>query len=271
MTIPTRIIGIDFSGRKNAGSHIWISVGFATKDGFKLEDCFPASGLPGSLPSRDICLPELRNFISAQGACVCGMDFPFGLPYRLIKEASWEEFVIGFGKHYQTPEDFKKTSFISMGSHECLRETDKESKTPWCPYNLRLFRQTYFGIRDLLAPLVKENLASFLPMQQPIEGKPWVIEVCPASTLKKLGLYQDYHYKGSKDENRDARKKLFRRLEADTQLIIDDSVRSKAQDNRGGDALDSIIAAIAAYNSRDKLIGSQLLRMPYKIEGYVYL
>jgi hypothetical protein len=199
------------------------------------------------------------------------MDFPFGLPHRLIKEASWEEFVKAFGDHYRRPEDFKKTSFISMGSHECLRATDEESKTPWCPYNLRLFRQTYFGIRDLLAPLVKENLASFLPMQQPIEGKPWVIEVCPASTLKKLGLYQEYHYKGSKDEKRDARIKLLSWLEVSEDLQVTNALRSKILDNKGGDALDSVIAAIATYNSREKLIGSQLSRMPYNLEGYVYV
>lgn len=196
--VPNRVLGIDFSGGVSAGNRIWIAVGYIIGNGFRLEDCYPARDLPGSSASRDICLPVLRHFVGAQGTCVCGMDFPFGLPHKLIKGASWEEFVLGFGGRYQSPEDFKETSSIAADGCELMRATDDESKTPFSAYNLRLFRQTYFGIRDLLAPLVKEKLACILPMQQPSEGKPWIVEVCPASTLKKLGLYYDYHYKGRK-------------------------------------------------------------------------
>lgn len=269
---PDRILGVDFSGAMNCGDTIWISTAAIERHVLKIQDCYPAKELPGSSVERDICLPVLRDFISKQRACVCGMDFPFGLPCSLVKESSWEKFVLYFGDRHQSPEDFKEACFADANGLELRRVTDEESKTPFSPYNLRLFRQTYFGIHYLLAPLVKEKLACILPMQQPLPEKPWIVEVCPASTLKKLGLYYDYRYKGPKEENRAARAKIFDRLEAEGSLVMPTkALRSKVVDNKGGDALDCIIASIVAFRSRHDLIGSCLMRMPYTLEGYVYV
>jgi hypothetical protein len=52
-----------------------------------------------------------------------------------------------------------------------------------------LFRQTCFGIRSVLAPLVRDGLVSVVPMQRPAADKPWLLEICPASTLKARNLY----------------------------------------------------------------------------------
>lgn len=268
---PNRILGVDFSGAVNCGDRIWIATALIERNVLKIQDCCPAKELLGSSAKRDICLPVLRDFISKQGACIWGMDFPFGLPRGLVRESSWQEFVLYFGDRYQSPEDFKEACFADANRHERRRVTDEESKTPFSPYNLRLFRQTYFGIRDLLAPLVKEKLACILPMQQPLPEKPWIVEVCPASTLRKLDLYFDYHYKGSEKENRDARAKILSRLEAEgTLLMLTKALESKVLNDNGGDALDCIIAAIATFRSRHNLIGSRLMRMPYVLEGYVY-
>lgn len=271
MNIPNRVLGIDFSGGANAGDLIWIAVGHITGNEFRLEDCYPARDLPRSSADRDICLHALCHFVSTQGPCICGMDFPFGLPHKLIREDSWEKFVLGFGGRYQSPEDFKEASFVATDRCELTRATDDESETPFSPYNLRLFRQTFFGIRDLLAPLIRENLGCILPMQKPIQGKTWIVEVCPASTLKKLGLYYHYHYKGPKKENKEAREKILYRLETDGNVFLPtEALRSKVLDNKGGDALDCIIAAVAVLRSRYHLISYHPIRTPYALEGYVY-
>jgi hypothetical protein len=269
---PNRILGVDFSGAVNCGDTIWISTATIERQVLKIRDCYPAKELPGSSVERDICLPALRDFISNQRACICGLDFPFGLPYSLVIESSWEEFVLYFGDRYQSPEDFKEACFADANGLELRRVTDEESKTPFSPYNLRLFRQTYFGIHYLLAPLAKEKSACILPMEQSLPKKPSIIEVCPASTLKKFGLYYGYHYKGPKEENRASRAKILDRLEAKGSLVIPTkALKSRVVDNKGGDALDCIIASIAAFRSCHDLTGSCLMRMPYTLEGYVYV
>ena len=57
---------------------------------------------------------------------------------------------------------------------------------------MRIYRQTYYGIRDLLGPLVAKNLVNVPPLHDSGDGVPWLMEVCPASTLKASGLYGSY-------------------------------------------------------------------------------
>lgn len=139
------------------------------------------------------------------------------------------------------------------------------------PYNLRLYRQTYFGLRDVLYPLVRDGRASVLPMQRAQPDRAWLLEICPASTLKREGMY--WPYKGKMDEHRTARASILERLEATGTLSIPaPAVRSAVLEDRGGDALDSVIAALAAFRA---------LRAPafpgvegndaYVLEGYVYV
>lgn len=268
---PNRILGIDFSGALNAANRIWIAIGSAVGNTLRLEDCRPLKDLLKTSIDRNNCLAVLRHFISGQGVCLCGMDFPFGLPRELVKEASWEEFVLHFGDDYHSPEEFREACLAAAKRHECRRATDEESKTPFSPYNIRVFRQTYFGIRDVLAPLVKDQLACILPMQKPSRDKPWIIEVCPASTLKDLGLY--LRYKGATKENSEARADILSRIEERSCVLIQTrALESRVVDDQHGDALDCIIAAVASCRSLNNPISPHILRSQiYALEGYVYV
>lgn len=268
--LPGRIIGIDFSGAADAGKRIWIAVCHAENNRLKVKECYPARDLQSSA-ERDISLRTLGRFITDQGACICGIDFPFGLPRSPLTETNWEEFIINFSNRYQCPEDFRQKCFDDNGGHECRRATDHEAKTPLSPYNWRLFRQTFFGIRDLLAPIVKAKSACILPMQRPLPGRTWLIEVCPASTLKRLGLYDSYHYKGRKEGKRDVRAGLLRRLEAKGDLqMAEQHLKSTLVENSGGDALDSVIAAIATLRALRNPNDLYSTVDPYGLEGRVY-
>ncbi len=191
-----RICGIDFSGAKDAGKRIWIASGTVERDSLLIEECYRAKDLPGSGKDRDQCLAALRDFIGRESASALGLDFPFGLPQALVKhKKSWEDFVLSFPGDYFAPEEFRRLCREAAGGHELKRLTDQETQTPFSAYNLRLYRQTYYGIRDVLHPLVRDQLACVLPMQSALPGKPWILEICPASTLKRKGLYSSY--KGS--------------------------------------------------------------------------
>src|SRR5262249_56357853 len=86
--------------------------------------------------------------------------------------------------------------------------------------------------------------AVVLPMERPQGALPWVIETCPASTLKHADLYPSY--KGRGDDARAARVAILHGLVRRKLLApLPPALRRLSIENAGGDALDSIIAAAA--------------------------
>lgn len=239
-----RVIGIDFSGAQEAGHAIWIAEGHVDGERVRIENCRPASDLVGSGPERGRCLPALVAFIASQGNAVIGCDFPFSLPEAMVDGGSWRTFALGLGARFSCAEDFLADCRRRGNGREIRRACDRESRVPFAAYNLRIYRQTYHGIRDVLAPLLRGSDAIVLPMERPRPDRPWVIETCPASTLKHAGLYPSY--KGSSDAARAAREQVVTGLVRRGLLApLARPLRRLAIENRGGDALDSIVAAAA--------------------------
>ncbi|RZN33437.1 MAG: hypothetical protein EFT35_10655 [Methanophagales archaeon ANME-1-THS] len=242
-----RIYGVDFSAAADAGKKIWIASATVEEWGLRIEDCCRAENLKGSGRDLNRCLAALRNFIEREGVCAFGFDFPFGLPRSLVNTDSWEDFVLSFPQRYSSPEEFHKSCLSDAGGSELRRVTDVESQTPFSPYNLRLYRQTYFGIRDLLGPLLRNQLVCVLPMQRPLSVKPWLLEVCPASTLKRIGVYSPY--KGRKEKHHVARAHILESLEEMSSLSIPTALRREVIGDHHGDAIDSVIAAFTTFRA----------------------
>lgn len=271
ITSRFHVYGIDFSGAKDAGKRIWIASGVADGEALRIDTCYRAADLPGSAADRDRCLTALRNFIASQGDSAFGLDFPFGLPRALVEQERWKDFILAFPDEYPSPEAFREACREAADGRELRRVTDRQSETPFSPYNLRLFRQTYYGICDLLHPLVREELACVLPMQSLSPDRPWMLEVCPASTLKQEGLYLSY--KGRVERHRTARMRILKALEEMKALTIPKrAARSAILENHGGDALDSVIAALATFKAlRDPAFPAVEGNDAYALEGYVYV
>lgn len=181
------IYGVDFSGdERNAGRLVWICR-LATLGGTPLIDsCIQARQLPGSGPPRNACLPALFRFIAKHDSrAIFGLDFPFGLPAPVVDEADWGAFVRSFETTFTDCDSFRMRCLQKASGRELKRRTHLETQTPFSVYNLRLYRQTYFGIRDVIAPLLRAGAAWFPPMGHRLPGKPCVVEICPASTLKR--------------------------------------------------------------------------------------
>lgn len=125
-------------------------------------------------------------------------------------------------------------------------------------------------IYGILYPLIKDNSASILPMQPFSQEKPWVIEICPASTLKAEKLYLK-GYKTPGEEGEGAREKILDEL-IDKGFLreISRKAREAALENSGGDALDSIIAVVATHRAfkNDFRVPENRL---YKLEGYIFI
>lgn len=272
-----RIYGIDFSGAQDAGKKIWIAGGIAEGDILRIDECRSAHEWFGCGKDRDRSLAALKDFI-AEREGTFGFDFSFGLPWDLVrpKKKSWKDFVLSFPEDYASPDEFRRLCREAgrqvANRSELKRITDIERNTPFSPYNLRIFRQTYYGIRCVLRPLVQHEQACVLPMQNALLDKPWILEVCPASTLKHENLIWQ-RYKRRTEEGYKRRSGILEGI-LDTGLLHIPSldVRSKMLDDHHGDALDSVIAAFAAFRA---LRNPDLLAVDrnsaYALEGYVYV
>jgi hypothetical protein len=245
MTARSRVLGIDFSGARDAGNKIWIAEAIVTSHGIEIESCKRARDLPGGAVDRESALRALVEHIAGKSDALAGFDFPFSLPATLISESSWENFVLAFAGRYPTPGSFRDDCATRTGGRELKRRTDIEARVPFSAYNLRLYRQTYWGIREVLHPLIVDDAARVIPMQTPRAGASVIAEICPASTLKRESLYGSY--KGRDHKFRMAREFIVEQLiERRALRRPDTSFLSKLLDDTGGDALDAVIAAIGA-------------------------
>jgi hypothetical protein len=189
-------------------------------------------------------LPALVAYIAGTGSAVVGCDFPFSLPASMIGAAEWRDFALGFGGRFESAEDFMADCRRRANDREIKRDCDRQARVPFAAYNLRIYRQTFHGIRDFLAPLIRAGAATVLPMERRSRSQPWIVETCPASTLKSVDLYPSY--KGAGPEKRKARQAIVNGLIKRNEMpVLPPTLRRLIIDNKGGDALDSIIAACA--------------------------
>jgi hypothetical protein len=258
-----RIFGLDFSGAMDAGRRAWLAEGRTSPAGLEILSCHPIAELPGGSKDRTGALAALRGFIAATPTAIIGCDFPFSLPRGQIDAPTWPAFIDGF-RHADALAFYEHCRRLS-GGREPKRATDVESKTPWCAFNIRLYRQSYYGMGELLRPLVVDGKALVLPMQAPLPGCPWLIETCPASALKHFGWRGSY--KGAAFA--EARSEILRRLtKAGLLGPLPRSMRKRVVEDTGGDALDSIIAALATFNALGDIAAGR--HMGDHMEGRVY-
>lgn len=261
-----RILGIDFSGATDAGRKIWIAEGLETAGTLRLVALRPAAELPGGAAVPITAVAALARHIIGVPDTVAGCDFPFSIPRSLIEEASWKDFIQVFPARFPDPDSFRDWAFRKAGMRELRRRTDREEKTPFNSYNLRIHRQTWWGIVGLLNPFVASGAAIIRPYQpMPRRPKPIVIEACPACFMKSIGFYPPY--KGREASHRAARAAVMRRLVQDGTLRRPGrALTARILDNAGGDALDAVIAAIvtARADLRRKLQGDDAF------EGLIY-
>ena len=260
----TKLFGVDFSGAKDGGKYIWLTEGHYQDGRLVIDDFYRASDRWGK--QLEPCLTEMVAEIASQPSAVVGFDFAFSLPEEILGETTWLDFITGFPHRFESPEEFRLHCWLSAGGHELRRRTHAENKVPYCVYNMRLFRQTYYGIRNVLAPLVSSGRAVAVPLQQPEGADIVLLEVSPASMLKRDGLRRPY--KGRTEAHSSGRRQILDALEQSERLILPDSVRAAAVDNVRGDAIDSIISATGVVEAVTNP-GAIDPRSVYTVEGAI--
>jgi hypothetical protein len=279
------IYGVDFSGAKLAGRNTWVARLEPGACGpelppYALTDLVPLEGLCGTA-ERAAALAHLVGMIGSSEQALWAMDFPFGLPVELMEPgAQWPEqlaFLQAWGEDgYGVGLECLRRAKALGGPNHLRRLTDTEEKAPFDPYHYRIIYQTFYGMRDVLGPLQRHRRTAILPFhyRRLAAARRVLVEACPASTLKHLGLpYQNYKQPQC---GRLAAKRLRTRRAILVGLAgyvgISGAQRQAIMRNGGGDALDAIIAAVGAARAWHTTDHGWIARHPrYPREGRLYV
>jgi hypothetical protein len=264
---PKRVLGVDFSGANDAGRKIWIA---ECKRGrgnrLTLVDLRRACDLEGAGVDPATAIAALAEFIVKQPDTIAGCDFPFSLPKMHVGNTTWTSFASRFRQRFPDPDNFRNWAMRHAKGREIRRPCDRDAKTPFNSYNLRIYRQTWSGIAHLLNPLATSGRAVVHPFQPlPAKPVPIIVEACPACLLKRIRFYPSY--KGRTGKHRVERRAIIEKLVSLGLLTAPLPPAERVLlDNPGGDALDAVIAAIAAAHAD---ITAELSR-DERIEGVIY-
>jgi very-short-patch-repair endonuclease len=234
------ILGVDFSGAAQAGEKIWVSRAHFEGETLRFDFLERAADLPGGSTERAPALAALTKWILANPNAACGLDFPFSLHHQNL-ETHWRDWLSTVSR-FDDAQTFK-AAFVDE-----RRRTDINAKAPFSPLNMRLFRQTFHGIRDVLSPL--SSMCAVLPLDEAETGRTWLMEICPASLLKKENLYLSY--KGKSDLQRQNRETIWREMKARAACSSTPEIDERAFVDTEGDALDALLAAICVMRALSK-------------------
>lgn len=284
---PTRafkaVFGVDFSGARLAGRTTWIArLDPAESPGepaFTLGDLHRLDRLAGTAERRG-ALAHLVGLVGQSTNALWALDFPFGLPVELFPARSGWPRQLALVREYRADdyglglECVRRALALGQRMH-IRRQTDVDARAPFDPYHYRIIYQTVYGMHDVLRPLRRDRGTAVLPFQYDrLESADRVlVEACPASTLKRLGLpHQNYKQPAGGPLTR--RRRLTRRT-----IIagIADRVRVSPRDRRvmmrdpGGDAIDAVLAALGAAQAFASVDHSAIARHArYPREGHLY-
>jgi len=252
-----RVFGVDFSGARAAGRTTWVActrLRQRRSRPLRLEWIKSLEELSGTA-DRDEALRHLVDMVRASSSALWAIDAPFGLPVEILDEGlSWRallRFVEAWSADgYDLGLWALARAKASHGVMPIRRETDHLAKAPFDPYHYRIIYQTFHAMRDVAAPLSRVRETAVLPFQYrrlPTAARV-VVETCPSSTLKRLGLpHQNYKQpSGGRISalRRRTRAAILRGLVPHVEIAMAD--RRRIARDHGGDALDAAIAAVGA-------------------------
>jgi len=291
---PRRVFGVDFSAARDAGAHIWICRAHPGSDGVRIESLEPLSALPGGAVPRAEALRSLVQKIGESPRSAWGLDFSFALPAEVtvgwVPAAAPHRQLVEAVAACGDPETLRARCRKAAPAAERRRKTDTEASTPFSPYNLRIYKQTYYGIVEVIRPLrARPEVAVLpfdplpqtgsdrharLPFNRPAGGAVphvYLMEVCPASVLAALD-HPRAGYKGPSGKAADRRRAIITHLTGNGLVRpMPRSLRRRIVDDPRGDAVDAVLAAVGAWRGYRDYDHARLRVDPhYGVEGFVY-
>jgi hypothetical protein len=286
MRLPvfSAIYGVDFSGAKLAGRNIWVArteplAGRKRPPFYRLTALSRLETLCGTAERR-LALAHLVGLIGASERALWALDFPFGLPIEVMAPgAAWPaqfDFLEQWGDDaYSAGLECVRRARGIGGALHIRRLTDSETKTPFDCYHYRIVYQTFFGMRDVLGPLRRTPFTAVLPFhyRRLATARRVLIEACPTSTLKRLGLpHRNYKQPEGGSLTLERRRNRRTILTGLAQHVrFDRRQWLTMMRNGGGDALDAVIAAVGGAQGWISADHAKIARHArYPREGRLY-
>jgi hypothetical protein len=279
------IYGVDFSGAKLAGRNTWVArvegvEGRHTPPYYRLADLKSLEQLCGTT-ERAPALAHLVERIAGSTESLWALDFPFGLPLEVMEPGGrWPaqfDFLRAWGEDaYGAGVECLRRAQALGGPNHIRRLTDLEEKAPFDCYHYRIIYQTFYGMRDVLGPLVQTRGTAILPFQygRLAGARRVLVEACPASTLRRLGLPHNNYKQPEGGPLTRKRLRVRRAILAGLagRVEISAGQRRAIMRNGGGDALDAVLAAVGALRAWAAVNHWRVARHPrYPREGRLFV
>ena len=225
----TFVHGVDYSGAKGGGGP---KIAMATRD--------PDGGL--SLrrgATRQDLLQTIRAGNDDGHRHLWRIDAPLSLPESVLEahgiELDWlsmARWMSGFADAREW-----RRALRAVDRKERKRTCDRAARAPLAPMNLRVFKQTWTAVCEVLLPLAEEGV-HIAPMA-PSDSASIITEACPASVLHRIGE-SPRGYKGTDPAQALRRRELCALLQG-RGLELTEAMCTHAERDGQGDVLDSFL------------------------------
>ena len=243
---PIDVLGIDWSGAAEAGRRTWLAMGTLVDGRLHVHRLLRA--IEAEARTTEEVIGRVAARVRAPGTRLVGIDAPLGLPVPVLDAlgvADTPALIDLLDRLWDDPERFRaRCSALARqatGQPEPRRKTDQHAGTPWCPWNLRLYRQTWAAFQ-LLQALEGDPRVAVLPFTSaaaPVR----LAEVSPTAVVAMLPV-EGRGYKRRGEET--LREAILEAAAGTWGLSLDPEVRAQAVADPGGDAVDAILAALSA-------------------------
>jgi hypothetical protein len=253
---PGVALGIDWSGAQAARRKIWAARLVVNEDAARVE--WVRRPFAALTSGRGMATAQIADgfvpWLERQSFDVAGLDFCFGLAEESMARLQLpQDGPAAIGTSLRAMFAANPDAFKRAAAPEMRRRTDVARRSPFCPTNLRMYRQTFWGL-CALAPLAR-------PVPPWRFGEGAVVEILPADVARKLDV-------GDKLSDQGRRRALGALEAAGIKISMSDSNAVIA--DREGDALDAIFAAVAASCARADGFAGAPSRAAASGEGWIY-
>ena len=221
--------GVDYSGAKGGGGS---KIVIATRD-----EQGVISVRRGA--TRQDLLQMIRSANVDGNRHLWRIDAPISLPESVFAAhgipLDWLT-MAGWMSTFDSARDWRR-ALRAVDRKERKRTCDRAARAPLAPMNLRVFKQTWTAVCELLQPLAEEGF-HIAPVHS-TESSSILTEACPASVLDRIGE-SSRGYKGSDPAHVQRRSELCKVLLKAGLDIPSSAIRHAERDGQG-DVLDALL------------------------------
>lgn len=250
-----RILGVDFSGAKDYVKRIWLTELGLHEHGFEYKWSKPLANL-----GTEANYSNLVNYISNfQGSI--GIDAPLSIPG--LSRADYSSWMNDFMHAMPSAETFRSALKEKWNGKELKRTVEKEVGAPFSVVNLRFYRQADAMFRYVIPDVILRKCTNLSPFFGSESALNTLYEVCPSAFLKANYGKLFSPYKGNGAVEAENRKGLLLNLMDSYQLKLNKEQQIAFIQNKGGDAIDSLISALIVIPDQRRCRGNEK-------EGFIF-